>query len=211
MEQKNFEDVLSRAQDMMFSRQFNEKVDNIARRQKGKGDLRMLEEQAFGGSMGSEQHSKKQIGPKAVGEGVDYSNIDASKTKLPAAILESFKDNPPIEVDQSMVSNEDLDTITENLRKKRGNIMEMMGIQDGGNTSGTEYTPSGVDYGIIKAIVDECIKRNLAEGSGLLTESAANGMPMFKGMRICEGNRIQMLDSKGNLYEGVLKLKKRAK
>jgi hypothetical protein len=66
----------------------------------------------------------------------------------------------------------------------------------------------GVDYSLIKLIVKECVKESLAEMKGsMLTESSS---PSFRGMRIADGNKFQFIDSKGNLYEGVLKLKKMA-
>ena len=32
----------------------------------------------------------------------------------------------------------------------------------------------------------------------------------LKGMKMCGGNKIQFMDSKGNVYEGILTLKKKA-
>ena len=61
----------------------------------------------------------------------------------------------------------------------------------------------GVDYTIIKAIVEECIKRNIEEiKSSILQESS------LKRVRLGEGNKIQLVDNKGNLYESTLEYKK---
>ena len=61
----------------------------------------------------------------------------------------------------------------------------------------------GVDYTIIKAIVEECIKRNIEEiKSSILQEST------LKRVRLGEGNKIQLVDNKGNLYESTLEYKK---
>ena len=61
----------------------------------------------------------------------------------------------------------------------------------------------GVDYTIIKAIVEECIKRNIEEiKASILQESS------LKRVRLGEGNKIQLVDNKGNLYESTLEYKK---
>lgn len=62
---------------------------------------------------------------------------------------------------------------------------------------------AGVDYIIIKAIVEECIKRNIEEiKASILQESS------LKRVRLGEGNKIQLVDNKGNLYESTLEYKK---
>lgn len=61
---------------------------------------------------------------------------------------------------------------------------------------------AGIDYNYIKYMIKEALQEN----SKQLNES---GMSDFRGMRI-SGNKIQFIDNKGNLYEGVLTLKKRA-
>lgn len=60
-----------------------------------------------------------------------------------------------------------------------------------------------VDYNYIKYLMESVIREN----TGKINESA---VPSFRGMRITEGNKFQFIDSKGNVYEGVLTLKKRA-
>lgn len=70
------------------------------------------------------------------------------------------------------------------------------------------YTPqtssnSNVDYTIIKAIVEECIKRNLDEIKQTILQESS-----LKRVRLGEGNKIQLVDNKGNLYESTLEFKK---
>lgn len=61
----------------------------------------------------------------------------------------------------------------------------------------------GIDYTIIKAIVEECIKRNMEEiKQSILSEST------LKRVKLAEGNKIQLVDNKGNLYESTLEFKK---
>lgn len=58
-----------------------------------------------------------------------------------------------------------------------------------------------IDYNYIKHLIKECLNENNKEQ---LVESS------LAGLRICKGNKIQFVDSKGNLFEGVLKLVKKA-
>ena len=62
----------------------------------------------------------------------------------------------------------------------------------------------GIDYSVIKAIVNECIKENM---KAMLNESVGGSLTALK---MAGGNKIQFLDSKGNMYEGVLTLKRKA-
>ena len=62
----------------------------------------------------------------------------------------------------------------------------------------------GIDYNMIKYLVSEAIKENMAAiKQGMLNEGA------IAGIRMPGGNKIQFLDSKGNVYEGQLVLKKK--
>jgi hypothetical protein len=62
-----------------------------------------------------------------------------------------------------------------------------------------------VDYNYLKYIIYECIKENL---KGRLNESSGGTL---KGIKIGQGNVFEFMDSKGNIFEGQMKLKKRAK
>jgi hypothetical protein len=61
-----------------------------------------------------------------------------------------------------------------------------------------------IDYNYIKYMIEEAVKNALSQNK--LNESVNNNI---LGMKMCEGNKIQFMDSKGNIYEGVLKLKKK--
>lgn len=67
---------------------------------------------------------------------------------------------------------------------------------------------NGVDYTIIKAIVNECIQSNIESLKKVALNESTN-MNKFVGMKMGDGNKIQFIDNKGNLYEGVLKFKKK--
>ena len=116
----------------------------------------------------------------------------SAASKLPAAILESFKKAPSMSGEQEIV----VDTRTPMPSKP----MKTESV----------VTPtvnnSGIDYSLIRMIVEESINKKISELS-MLNESAST----LKGLKFAEGNKIQFVDSKGNLYEGELKLKKRKK
>ena len=64
-------------------------------------------------------------------------------------------------------------------------------------------TSQQIDYNYIKYLISEAIKENVR----ILNESKSGNLA---GVRIAGGNKIQLMDTKGNLYEGVLTLKKKA-
>ena len=72
----------------------------------------------------------------------------------------------------------------------------------------SQYQPQqigGIDYGMIKYMINEAIKENMeAIKQSILNESAS-----LRGVSMPGGNKIQFLDNKGNLYEGQLVMKKR--
>lgn len=64
-----------------------------------------------------------------------------------------------------------------------------------------------LDYNYIRAIVNECIQNNLSQikeqvKNELLKESE------LRTIRLAEGNKIQLIDNKSNLYESTLAFKK---
>ena len=63
------------------------------------------------------------------------------------------------------------------------------------------YSGQGIDYNYLKYIINECIKENMA--------TRLNENTMLSGVKMAGGNTIQFMDSKGNIYEGTLKLIKR--
>lgn len=62
---------------------------------------------------------------------------------------------------------------------------------------------NSIDYSLIKTIIDESIRRNLDS----IKKEILNEDNSVRGVRIAKGNKIQLMDAKGNIYEGVLKLK----
>lgn len=200
MDGNQFEKALAKAQSLMLDEGFNARVEASARAYRGSSgtgsgissaEMALFEQQAFGGRSSTEKPVQL----------IETNNYESNLNKLPDAVRESFAKLPP-QSDKTPVS-----TAAEKLSK---NLMleeqKPMRVQQTSQMSIPQV--GSVDYSLIKMIVKECMKESLSELKGsLLTESAS---PMFKGMRISDGNKIQFLDSKGNLYEGVLKLKKKA-
>lgn len=63
---------------------------------------------------------------------------------------------------------------------------------------------SGIDYNALKFIINEAIKENLEKIKQELNENVVSGVS------IGNGKKIYFSDTKGNIYEGQLVLKKRA-
>lgn len=199
MNQKQFTNALAKAQSLMLDEGFNARVEASARSYRGGGnsggnlsssELAMFERQAFGSS---------SVDKKPITLIESSDNQQPNFDKLPDAIRESFMKLPPQTGEEN--DNTTLGVATRALKR---NVMTEQ------TTPQPMYMPSqgGIDYSLIKMIVNECVKNSLAEmKSSLLTESAA---PTMRGFQIKDGNKIQFLDTKGNLYEGVLRLKKRA-
>ena len=185
MDENKFTSILSRAQHLMLDENFNRQVEQKANAFSGKGggggeDLRYLESQAFGEQASQPIQIIEQQQPQVKG-------LEA----LPEYMRESFEKMPPITGDR-------LDMLTKNMPKAQ-QVQPKQVV-----TETVIPTSSGIDYSLIKTIIDESVSRHL----NTLNESAG---PTMKGMRFINGNTFQFIDNKGNLYEGVLKLKKKAK
>lgn len=210
--------VLAKAQRMMISEDFNNQVERAAaaqsgRKMKGGGsaDIAGFEDALFGISNGPsiEGYEKNPL-PENVKyqQSVDYSGvqmiqprqqeINTENSKLPKAILESFKKNPsPLnDMDSSAVAM----LIESGQMQMKPQVRET--VQRPAPQPVPQNAGSGIDYNALKFIINECIQNALKEK---LNEG------VVRGMKIGDGNVIQFLDSRGNLYEGQLKLKKKAK
>lgn len=191
MDGNKFEHIMANAQRLMLDEEFNRKVESKAasfagRKSGGVSDVSSLERQAFGSSYEEKPIQMIQV--------EDNGLDDKRFSKLPAAIRESFSKTPPLTGQDNSV----MGRMTSNLSINEQSIEPK-------RTSTPIGNGSGIDYSLIKAIIDESVRRNLEEmRNGLLNEN------VIRGMKIAKGNKIQFLDSAGNLYEGVLTLKKKA-
>ena len=201
MDANRFNNILARAQGLMLDEGFNRKVDGIAStfaNRNGNGgsgaDLQMFERMAFGDVSGSDGGITLLEGSNS-GGGINMDKLN----KLPEAMRESFMKNPPMSGDGN--DNTPLGVATKILSENvRGAVRQPQPVQQ---------PVQGIDYSLIKSLIDESVSRNLREmlgNGGMLNESSE---PRMVGMAIRGGNRLQFMDSKGNLYEAVLKLKKK--
>jgi len=217
----NLNNVLARAQRMMLDENFQRDVERAARahgsgaRKGGGNDLADLDAAIFGVSSapsGADIYQKVPLQEGYAQPQQNYgSNYDGVQivqevretrnprnTKLPAAIVESFE-KTPFQGDAFDISGGALSgLILEQTPKQQPRPQQP--VQQ------PQQNYGGVNIDLIKYVVNEAVKEAL---KGELNEGI--GGSRMKGFRIAPGNTIQFIDTKGNLYEGVLTLKKKAK
>lgn len=201
---RDINDIVAKAQQTMVNPDFWKKVDNKANSNRQNNGNNVLSE-------------------SAINEFDIYSNLDANtdiqmlettesrnasieeKIQSSPLLSQIYKDKPPMsgeyrEYRENNSSNpmKQLDVKRKEAQQKRINEQQQMIPQQ-------TVINSQIDYNYIKYLIDESIKQHLSN-TNLLNESTT---PQMVGMKMCEGNKIQFMDSKGNIYEGVLKLKKR--
>lgn len=215
----NINNVIARAQRLMLDENFQRDVERAAKAQRGSGvrgtggnDLADLDAAIFGVSsapQGTDIYQKVPINegqymgqiPKTNYDGVQivqevHEQRNPRNSKLPTAIVESFE-KVPFQGDAFDISGGALSGLmleqTPQQRKPQQQVQQVP----------QNYGTMGPDF--LKYIVNEAVKEAL---KGQLNESVGNNS--MKGFRIAAGNVIQFIDSKGNLYEGKLTLKKKA-
>lgn len=191
----DLENAIKRAQ-ILMSEEYQQKMDAMTPsvRKKGAGisdgQLSSFERQAFGYNTNDTSSTPQLQYAQAM-----PSNQDSNLDKLPEFLRESAKKTPiGAGMEGSYMYSEQ--PVPLNIPPQQPQ-QSAPSPQMSGNIN-------GIDYNYIKYLVETAIKEN----TGHLNESA--GAPAFKGMRLVEGNKFQFIDSKGNLYEAVLTLKKRA-
>ena len=119
------------------------------------------------------------------------------------ALMESFAQTPPLSGD-SFPSPQNyhpsVEMITEQQRPQQGYVPQAQVVQ------APAYIPQsgGIDYSIIKMLINEAIKENLDSfKKSLISENTLHAV------RMPGGNKIQFLDKAGNVYEGNLVCTKR--
>ena len=133
-----------------------------------------------------------------------------NSSKLPKEILESMISSP---IDTSALETKAraltgtgsiLDTIMPELATSpsptptsRPQVMTEQRV----NTTPIVNGSIGIDYGVIKSLIDESIRRHLDEYKGVLSE----GKNQNTNMNIMSiGSKFQFIDSKGNIFEAKL-------
>ena len=113
------------------------------------------------------------------------------ESKLPQAILDSYKEmNSPLsefsEIPASYFNGNTL----------QGQLNEAV-------SQNTQNAIAGND---LVALIDRCIAKHIAALRDEIKSEAT-----MKAFRFTDGNKVQFLDRNGNIYEGVLTLKKKKK
>lgn len=197
-----FDEVMAKAQKLMLDENFNAAVESKAasfagRRNVGgisSSQMTDYEAMAFGGSSLNEEKPIQMLETPSN----DY-NIDEDKrfAKLPAAIRESFAKTPPMTGRDTTMMGQMAKNLSLNEQPVQKPVRQQQAIPT--------QNMGGIDYSLIKSIIDESVQRNLREmNKGMLNENT------LKGLKINKGNKIQLIDNAGNLYEAVLTLKKKA-
>ena len=186
---------------------FMDLVENKVAKKNGKiggqhsSDLKYLEEQAFGSGNNTMQMQNFQ--PQVNPTQRQFTNT---------TLQESFSKMPPMS-GFNFPGADNINASCGNYQPGSSLLKEQQIQQQFVQQPQTVYQPqyipqqvSGIDYGMIKALVSEAIRENLNEiKQSLLSEGS------LRGINMPGGNKIQFLDSKGNLYEGQLNLKKKKK
>ena len=195
--------VIAKAQKLMLDENWNNDVERAAAAQRPKSmngglndgaDIAMLEQMAgFGGGASASNSAYYNPLPQNVrGGNTPYNDgsiqilqetatpRNTSNSKLPQAVLQSFNELSPQTTEYANMG---------------------MALDEALNFGTQQAAPSmAAVRQIIKETVMACMKQ--------MNENT--NTPSFRGMRFCDGNVFQFIDNKGNLYEGTLKLKKRA-
>lgn len=198
MDQNIFNQAFNRATALMNDERFNSIVESKSNAYRKGGDISgsyndfsAFEAQAFGApSVSVNETYSAPVFEQSV---MAAPTTVKAESKLPAAIRESFEKTPSFTPQQPQTLIDSRIPIPSKPMKTE-TVSPI--IQNSGN----------IDYSLIRMIVEECINKKINEMASL-NESVST----LKGLKFAEGNKIQFLDSKGNLYEGELKLKKRKK
>lgn len=152
-------------------------------------------------------YSSREISNERINNTLNSTN---RKSKLPMAIIESFKENP-LDNNESILdeidkkSNGKLYTEANNIRKKEM-IVETPRQQ-------TIQTTQNVDYSMIKMIVEDCLRKQLSSiKKTIISEGIGNqnnNLGELKAMKI--GNKFSFITENGDVYEAKLKFIKNIK
>lgn len=182
MDESRLDSVLSHASDLINSEQFNMLVEQKSsgyRRKNGKkggnGGGDLSAFEAAAG-FGGQSRSSRRV------------NEDVMPTVSPEEIRESFRKMPAMSGGAGVTS----------VPASYYATQQRQVIQEQQYAPQTQYQaqPQAIDYNYIKFLINECIKENLKQ----LNESAS-----LSTLKMAGGNKIEFVDSKGNVYEGVLR------
>lgn len=182
---KNLDDIIANAQSLMLNEDFWSKVDNV-------------------------EMSRSTNGKRSKGSGLEIfkNNLDdvvrlqettaPKREKTGNPVLDSFIDKPPMTGVNNPYQLNELNAIGSTQTKQPENRSYQ-------SNTHTQTQNTSIDYNYIKYLVEEAVKN--AMSNNVINESTGSNII---GMKMSEGNKINFIDKKGNIYEGILKLKKKA-
>ena len=140
---------------------------------------------------------------------LDYTQMQSSgiNTKLPKNILESMINNPINVTPSNSGFGSVLNGIdTEELERSTPAQLPRRKLNEGAVVQQIPAVqPAGIDSNYLKFLVKEAVKECMSDlKSELLNETTV------RGFKVGAGNKLMLIDNKGNLYEGEMKLKKKA-
>lgn len=154
-----------------------------------------------------ESKAKKGSGMKSKGSSNEFSHLEAQAFGTPASYTQPIQETatPQNAITPSFLPS----AIRESFSLNRPTMEAPQTVINEVQTY-NPYTHQSqtINYDIIKALIDESISRHINEIKQSLITESNNGV---KAVKVGEGNKIAFLDKHGNLYEGVLKLTKKAK
>ena len=182
---------LANAKRLMEDPNFNAKVNGYINEGAGSG-----------GYMPSSPRSQQQQDY----DPLDYSQMTGINTKLPKNILESMLNNPINVTPASAGFGSVLEGIdTEELERQAPAQRQRRKLNESASQPMPMIQPAGIDSNYLKFLVKEAVKECMDEmKSELLSEST------LRGLKIGGGNKIMLIDQKGNLFEATMALKKKA-
>lgn len=142
---------------------------------------------------------------------LDYSQMAQAgmggiNTKLPKQILESMLNNPINVTPASAGFGSVLEGIdTEELERQAPVQRQRRKLNESAPQQMPMMQPAGIDSNYLKFLVKEAIAECMEDlKKEILSENT------LRGLKIGAGNKVALIDQKGNLYEGTMQLKKKA-
>lgn len=185
---------LKNAKRLMNNPEFNRKVNGY------------IDEGAGTDAYMPSSSSRPQTYEEQTYDPLDYSQMAGINTKLPKNILESMLNNPINVTPASAGFGSVLEGIdTDELERQTPAQRQRRKLNETASQPMPMMQPAGIDSNYLKFLVKEAVKECMEEMKGeLLSEST------LRGLKIGGGNKIMLIDQKGNLFEATMALKKKA-
>ena len=202
--EQELNEALNRARGLMNS-EGDAKINQAAKRNSSNFKMNESGEFTF-----TQPHNSKGMGAMK-----QTTRTGTPSANLPKAIRESMMNNPIDSSGMMLESNNNVSVLDSlNMSQpQRQTVNEAMVYEQQYSAPQQpvyyqpQYVPQSapmtIDYNYIRAIVNECVQANLEKiKEEILSESN------LKLVRLNNGNKIQLVDNKNNLYESTLTFKK---